>query len=125
MEFKIDTRATYTHITPIYGHLNAIMAATLRDKWTELSESGSQNFLVDLNNCQDADKDAFAALGELHEACYGASQSLVFTGIEESVMKLIREEEVDLVLNIAPTEIEAIDIISMEILERDLFNEEG
>ena len=30
----------------------------------------------------------------------------------------------DTAINIAPTLIEAIDIVSMEILERDLFNEE-
>jgi anti-anti-sigma regulatory factor len=125
MEFKIDTRATYTHITPIYGHLNAIMAAALGQKCTQLSETGSQNFLIDLNNCQDADKDAFTALGQLHETCYAAGQSLVFTGIQDAVMRVIKEEEADLILNIAPKEIEAIDIISMEILERDLFNEEG
>lgn len=125
MEFKIDTKATYTHITPIYGHLNAIMAAALQEKCTELSEAGSQNFLIDLNNCQDADKDVFALLGGLHEACYGNEQSLVFTNVPVPVMKVVKEMEADLVLNIAPKEIEAIDIISMEILERDLFNEEG
>lgn len=124
MEFKIDTRATYTHITPVYAHLDANMAAALSEKCTELSEAGSQNFLIDLSNCQDADKRAFHVLLELHEACYGNDRSLVFTGVQDNVMRVVKEEEIDLSLNIAPKEIEAIDIISMEILERDLFNEE-
>jgi hypothetical protein len=60
----------------------------------------------------------------LHEKCYTNEQSLVFTGINEEVNKELKAAEVDEVINIAPTVVEAIDIVSMEILERDLFNEE-
>lgn len=125
MEFKIDTKATYTHISPIYGQLNAIMAAALAEKRTELANEGGQNYLVDLSSCQDADADAVEILLELHENCYADGQSLVFTNISEKAMAMFKETEADLALNLAPKEIEAIDIISMEILERDLFSEEG
>ena len=125
MEFKIDTKASYTHISPVYGPLNAIMAAALAKKRTELANTGSQNYLVDLTNCQDADVDSVEVLLQLHEDCYADGQSLVFTNINEPVMTMFKETEADHALNLAPKEIEAIDIISMEILERDLFSEEG
>lgn len=125
MEFKIDTKASYTHITPLYGSLNAIMAAALAEKRTELANTGSQNYLIDLANCQDADADSVAILLQLHEDCYADGQSLVFTNISEPVMAMFKETEADQALNLAPKEMEAIDIISMEILERDLFSEEG
>jgi anti-anti-sigma regulatory factor len=124
MEFKIDTKPTYTHITPVTNHLNANLTAALHQKCRELTESGSVNFIIDLHNCLDADKASFNDLGELHEKCYTNEQSLVFTGISESVNKELKDAEVDEVINIAPTVIEAIDIVSMEILERDLFNED-
>lgn len=125
MEFKIDTRANYTHITPVYTQLDAIMAAALQQKCTELADEGSQNFLIDLNACQDGAAAGFEDLIALHEACYASGRSLVFTGIGNTLMAAFKAAEVDQALNLAPTEIEAIDIISMEILERDLFNEES
>jgi hypothetical protein len=60
----------------------------------------------------------------LHEEVYTAEQSIVFTQPHAEVMRSIKEKELDLVVNIAPTMKEAIDIVSMENLERDLFNEE-
>ena len=124
MEFKIDTKASYTHISPLSARLNANMAAAITQKCTELTNADSQNFLIDLVNCQDADADAFDELVALHDQCYADGQSLVFTNINDKVMTAFKDADADEVLNIAPTEIEAIDIISMEILERDLFNEE-
>lgn len=124
MEFKIDTKPTYLVITPITNHLDANLADALRQKCTELTESGSHNFIIDLHNCLDADKASFANLTSLHEDCYNNEQSIVFTGLQDDVMSALKEEETDQALNIAPKMAEAIDIISMEILERDLFNEE-
>ena len=123
MEFKIDTKASYTQISPVSAQLNANMAAALTQKCTELTNSDSQNFLIDLSNCQSAEADAFDELVALHDQCYADGQSLVFTNISAQVMNEFKEAGADEVLNIVPTEIEAIDIISMEILERDLFNE--
>jgi hypothetical protein len=60
----------------------------------------------------------------LHEECYGMGQSLVFTGIRPEVMNTLKQHEANQLLNIAPTMIEAVDIVSMEILERDLLSEE-
>lgn len=124
MEFKIDTKPTYLVITPVTNHLNANLADALRQKCRELTESGSHNFIIDLHNCLDADKESFAGIAALHEDCYNNAQSIVFTGLQDDVMSALKEEETNEVLNIAPKMAEAIDIISMEILERDLFNEE-
>jgi anti-anti-sigma regulatory factor len=124
MEFKIDTNPTYIQITPVSNVLNANLSGELRQKWTEYTQSGSQNFVIDLKNCTTAEKDAFEGLIELHADCYSNGQSLVFTGVQDEVMQLMKETETDMAINLAPTRQEAVDIISMEILERDLFNEE-
>lgn len=124
MEFKIDTKPTYIVITPVSNHLDANLAASLRQKCNELTENGSDNYIVDLHNCLDADPKSFHLLTELHEDCYGNSSSLVFTGIQDNVMSELKKDETDSAINIVPTLQEAIDIVSMEILERDLFDEE-
>jgi anti-anti-sigma regulatory factor len=125
MEFKIDTKEIFTQISPVNEHLNANMAAELERKCAELTDSGSNNFIINLDACQNAEPEAFEALAALHEVLYANGQSLVFTELTDGVMRQIKDAQMDQTINIAPTEIEAVDIISMEILERDLFNEES
>ncbi|OSZ82431.1 hypothetical protein CAP35_03950 [Chitinophagaceae bacterium IBVUCB1] len=123
MEFKIDTKPTYSIITPADAHIDANMTAALSQKCEELAQSGSTNYIIDLQHIATSDNTAFDDLVQMHENCYNNSQSLVFTGVQDGVMKALQERELDTVLNIAPKMIEAIDIVSMEILERDLFGE--
>ena len=124
MDFKLDTKPTYTVITPIAAVLNAALTDAVRQKWDGFSEKGSCNFIVDLQPCLQADEDALESLVHLHEHVYNHQFSLVFTNVQPKVLEALKEKEIDLVINIAPTMIEAIDIVSMEILERDLFGEE-
>ncbi|MBL7717926.1 MAG: hypothetical protein JNL72_03750 [Flavipsychrobacter sp.] len=77
-----------------------------------------------MHNCLSCDKNALTGLAELHEDCYSNEQSLVFTHVPQELLQALKAEELDSALNIAPQMIEAIDIVNMEILERDLFGEE-
>ena len=124
MEFKIDTRPAYTAIELPEGSIDATMAAALDEKCTELAEEGSQNFLIGTAACQDADREGVAALAAMHETCYAAGRSIVFTGTQSGVLAALKEAGLDMALNLAPTEADAVDIISMEILERELLSEE-
>lgn len=124
MDFKIDTKETFTVITPQANQINAILAEQLANKCEETRQNGSNNFIVDLTNANSADDDGIAGLVQMHEDSYNNNHSLVFTGVGVEVMNKMKENEADLLLNIAPKMIEAIDIISMEILERDLMSEE-
>jgi anti-anti-sigma regulatory factor len=124
MDFKLDTKPTYTVITPVVAVLDAALTDALRQKWDGFAEKGSRNFIVDFHHCLQADEDSLEALAELHEHVYSQQSSLVFTNIQPAVLDVLKEKEIDQVINVAPTMIEAIDIVSMEILERDLFSEE-
>ena len=125
MEFKIDTKPSYILITPVFNRLDGVLVSAMRQKSRELTENGRNNFIIDLHNCLDADASSFPQLAEMHEDHYSNEQSLVFTNIQPSVLQALKAEEMDTALNVAPTLIEATDIISMEVLERDLFGEEG
>lgn len=124
MEFKIDTKSSFTIITPNTATLDANLTEAIRQKWKELTESGSNNLVVDLTACIDADDTAYNQLVHLHQDFYNSQQSLVFINMSNNIIQDLKNKEIDQLLNIAPTLIEATDIISMEILERDLFNEE-
>jgi anti-anti-sigma regulatory factor len=124
MEFKIDTKDTFSTIMPVFDTINAKLTGELRQKCEEMRQSGSKNFIVDLQKCLEIDTSAIKDLISLHEECYSADQSLVFTGMNDKVMHGLKKDQADLLMNIAPRMEEAIDIISMEILERDLLSEE-
>jgi hypothetical protein len=101
------------------------LTGALRQKWEELAQSGSQNLIADLSLCSTTDEHSFDSLIELHENMYSGGQSLVFANVPATVLTVLKQKELHHTLNFAPTIIEAVDIISMEILERDLFNEES
>lgn len=124
MEFKIDTNPTFSTIRPLFDGFNAKLTDELLQKCEEVRQSGSHNFIIDLQKCSEIDNEGLKILVMWHELSYSQGESLVFTGINDKVMTVIKNEEADLLLNIARTMQEAIDIVSMEILERELFDEE-
>lgn len=124
MEFKIDTKATFCTITPVITTISANLTVALGEKCEEMRQSGSNNFIIDLQHCKEIEPDAVESLVAMHEDSYARGESLVFTAVDSKIVATLKEDETDLLLNIAPRMDEAIDIISMEILERDLFNEE-
>jgi len=123
MEFKIDTKPTYTVITPDRGDLSVNLAEVIRQKVEEQRETGSHNFVIDLQNISSMEMASGNVLLELHHSVYNHGGSLVFTGMEDCVMQIMKQGQYHLSLNLTPTLIEAIDIISMEVMERDLLDE--
>lgn len=123
MEFKTDAKTNYTLIQPEQGSLNVKMAAALRQKVNSLLEKSNLNFIVDLKQQPEIELEAGSILMEMHYQLYENGHSLVFINLQEGVMQAMKKEQLHLSLNLSPTLIEAIDIINMEILERDILNE--
>ena len=124
MEFKIDTKETFSVITPLSNQIDAILSGELHLKCDYLRQIGSNNYIVDLSLGKTIDNGGISGFIELHEYIYSLNNSLAFTGMSPDILKVLKKGEHDLLLNIAPKMEEAIDIISMEILERDLLGEE-
>jgi anti-anti-sigma factor len=123
MEFKIDTKPNYTVITPESGVMDVNLAEVIRQKVEESFGTGSHNFVIDLQNISSMDMSAGNSLQDLHHYVYEQGGSLVFTTLEDCVTQTMKKGQFHLSLNLTPTIIEAVDIISMEVLERDLLNE--
>jgi anti-anti-sigma factor len=123
MEFKIDTKPNYTVITPDSGDLSVNLAEVIRQKVEDATETGSHNFVINLQNIANMDMSSGNVLLDMHHSLYNRGCSLVFTALEDSVMQTMKKGQYHLSLNLTPTLNEAIDIISMEVLERDLLGE--
>ncbi len=124
MDFKLDTRDTFSVITPVAGPITVKLTGELQETIQKMRQSGSQNFIVDFQHCETIDNEAIENLVAMHEESYAGENSLVFTGMKATVMAELKKNETDMIINVTHKMIEAIDIISMEILERDLFGEE-
>ncbi|MFT4062526.1 MAG: hypothetical protein QM642_09240 [Edaphocola sp.] len=123
MTFKIDTKPTYTVITPETAIMDVNLAAALRQKVEELAAGNSQNFVMDMHLVGQIDMAAGAAMVQLHHDAYSNGCSLVWTALTEAGMQTMKKGQYHLSLNLAPTLAEAVDIISMEVLERDILGE--
>ena len=124
MKCSIEIKSTYTIITPECSILDRILVDALLDKIEETKTTTSGMYIiVNLSNCETMEHDAFESLLHLHTTLYAQDGSIVFTGINESVMQKMKQERLHLSINLTPTMEEAVDIISMEIMERDLLNE--
>jgi anti-anti-sigma regulatory factor len=55
--------------------------------------------------------------------CKGENGTLILTGLQPAIRKLISISQLDPVLQIVPTVSEAIDYLFMESIEKDLNNE--
>ncbi|NDC42386.1 MAG: STAS domain-containing protein [Chitinophagia bacterium] len=124
MEFKIDTKEYYTSIAPLATGAEAAFADKLSGIVEAAGQNGSKNYVIDLQGVASLAVAEVSGLLDLHISCYTAGQSLVFTGMNAEVAEALKQGDEDRLLNVAPTLIEALDIINMEMLERDLMSEE-
>jgi hypothetical protein len=124
MEFKIEARDSFFIVTPNVVMLSAILADELIADIENHGQLGSSNLIIDLENTGGVEPVVIDRLVRWHEDWYANGRSLVFAQPGKEFLALARQTDKDLLLNIAPKMIEAIDIVSMEILERDLLGEE-
>src|SRR4051812_36317242 len=106
MEFKIDTKDSFSIIMPLTARVDAKMADEIARQCENLRQNGSNNYIIDMQNATEADAAAMQSLVALHEQIYGNEESIVFTGINPGFWAALKETETDLLLNIAPKMIE-------------------
>ncbi|MCC6185995.1 MAG: hypothetical protein IT256_02465 [Chitinophagaceae bacterium] len=122
--FKIDAKEEFTLIAPTDYNLDAAFTAFLADKCQELTQKGSLNFIIDLGTCSNTLPNVLEPLIALSATQYEQENSFVLVHAPTQLLQLIKDEDAIDSLNYAPTMEEAIDIVRMEILERNMFGDE-
>lgn len=124
METQIITNETYNTILLQTEILDEPQAIALQNVLDAQLEEGNLCIIVNLENVENITPAAGQYLEKAHHKFYESGGSLVFAQPSENVHKRLKQEQLHLIINLCPTAEEAIDIISMEILERDLMNED-
>ncbi len=131
MNVKCDTKEKFHVITVA----EASLSATMTDKMEEcllpylqndasLPHNGIKNVVLLLKNINTIDMPAAEKLVHIQQKFYENNASFVICELQKPVEEFLDKNELLEIMNVTPTESEAWDIVQMEEIEREFFNEE-
>ena len=120
MKFSVDKRDKYSIFKLEEDKLTSQAAPMLKSEMIVLNAEGVRNIIFDMTQIRFVDSSGLSSILIANRLCKNANGSFVLTGVSESVQKLIKISQLDSILTIIPTLQEAIDLVLMEELERDV-----
>ena len=119
LKVKISTNGKFHAITVLEPVLAANMTAALHDLCEPFLRQEVKNLLLNLKDIQKMDSAAADTILELRNLFYANHASFVLCEPQPPVKKIFDQSEQYEILQIAPTQSEASDIIFMEEIERE------
>jgi len=123
MNFSLEKTEHYTIIRVLADKLDSTIAPDLKSELLLLNKDGVANIILDLSNTRYCDSSGLSSVLVGQRLCKGDNGTLILTGLQPAIRKLISISQLDPVLQIVPTVSEAIDYLFMESIEKDLNNE--
>jgi anti-anti-sigma factor len=120
MQFKFDTSEKFHAIQIKEPVLSANMTEDLDDCLMPLMQQEVKNVVLNLQDIQNMDNAAGERLVQLQQQFYEQNGSFIICCLQKQVEKALDEAGLLELLNFAPTESEAWDIVHMEEIEREL-----
>jgi anti-anti-sigma regulatory factor len=121
MKFKIDTKEKIVVFCPEEAALDANLSDDFLRTVTALPELKGRNLILDLALVQKTDAAGIEAILTVYRCVYDNKFSCAITGLNSALTTGLRAAGGDM-LNLAPTLAEAIDLVMMEELERELLD---
>jgi anti-sigma B factor antagonist len=123
MKFTVDKHDKYVLLKLNESKLNSLVTPQLKSELILINTEGQRNIVMDLSQIKFADSSGLSSLLVGHRLCKNASGVFILVGLNDSVARLISISQLDSVLTIVPTSEEAIDLIFMEEVEKQLKKE--
>ena len=121
MQVKTNTKEKFHVITVTGTTLTADMAAELCDLLLPYLQNDVKNVILNLKELQSLDEIAAEKLVKLQQNFYEKNSSFVVCGIQKPVEDFLDNVNLLEIMNTTPTESEAMDIVQMEEIEREMF----
>ena len=118
--FTIDKKEKYTLVTIHVEKLDSRVSPILKSELVVINAGGEKNIIIDLSECRYCDSSGLSAILIGNRLCKNENGTFVLSGLQNSVSKLISISQLDSVLQITPTVDEAVQLLYMEEVERDL-----
>src|SRR5437762_3284794 len=122
MEVKIDTKEKIHVVTLTGPRLTADMTEKLNNRLFFFLQTDVKNVVVNLKELQLLDNTAAENLVKVHQKFYENDASFVICELQKPVEQFLDKEDLLEMINATPTESEAMDIVQMEEIERELMD---
>lgn len=123
MKFRVDKHEKYVLIKLDENKLNSLISPQLKSELILTNTEGQRNVILDLSNVKYSDSSGLSSLLVGHRICKNADGTFILTGINENIARLITISQLENILTIVGTVDEAIDLIFMEEIEKELKRE--
>jgi anti-anti-sigma factor len=120
MSFTVKKEEQYAIIHTETEKINSLNAPDLKTRLVFLIKSGFKNIIVDMADTRYCDSSGLSALLTGNRLSKEANGSFVLSTLQPTVEKLVEISQLQSVFDIVPTVDEAIDVVLMEEIERDL-----
>ncbi|WP_448529980.1 STAS domain-containing protein [Raineya sp.] len=117
--FEIREAEKHFLLKILANKLDASNALEIKQAVLGLKDKNVKNLIINLNDVKYIDSSGLSAILVAHKVCTEAQGIMVLCGVSEHVLKLIKISQLDKVLDILPTEEEAIDAVFMKELEKE------
>lgn len=124
MNFTIANKDKYTLVSTNVDKLDTTCAPELKSELVYLNKTDVRNIIIDMSRTRYCDSSGLSALLVANRLCKGVNGSLVICSLQEPVMKLVQISQLESVLSITPTVEEAVDLLYMEEIEKDVKKED-
>lgn len=123
MKFTIDKHDKYIVFQLDEQKLNSLIAPKLKSELILINTEGQCNIIMDLSEVEYIDSSGLGSLLVGHRLCKNSEGLFILTNMNENITRLIHISQLEEVLNIVPTNDEAVDLIFMEEIEKELKRE--
>lgn len=121
MKFTIDKHEKYVLIQVEETKLDRVISPKLKTELILANAEGQRNIILDLSTVENIeDSSDFSSLLVGHRLCENAEGVFIVTGLNDHLTNLLVISQIDNTLNIIPKIDEAIDLIFMEEIEKEL-----
>jgi anti-anti-sigma factor len=124
MQVKTDTKERFHVITLPGPSLSASMTEELSSSLLPYLQNDVKNLVLILKDIQNMDNAAGEKLVEIQQKFYESNASFVICEMQPAVEEFLDQNELLELMNVTPTQSEAMDIVQMEEIERELLDDD-
>ncbi len=124
MNVKIDTKEKFHVLTPMETTLSENMTVEISQLLLSCREKEVKNVILNMNQVTNMDEQVAQTILNSQQEFYDLELSFVICEMKPELEEFLEKAEVLDLLNYTPTESEAWDIVQMEEIERELFEDE-
>ncbi|TVQ50993.1 MAG: anti-sigma factor antagonist [Saprospirales bacterium] len=123
MKYELDKKEKLAVFKVNEENINSTLAPQLKSEFIFLHNEGVPNLVLDLSSVKYIDSSGLSSILTANRL-WKQSGSFVVTGIvNDHVRKIIQISRLNSILTIIPTVEEAVELVMMEEIERELLNE--